>query len=85
MLHSLVSQALYERALTAHCLEGSLWEEYLTYLDTCLKIEGVSLPAYQRAVRNCPWSPAIWAGYIRTLGRNILGNHLAIRQIPYGT
>jgi len=62
-------QLLYERTLTDHCLDGTIWEEYLAYLDTNLRIETVCLPVYERAVRNCPWSPAIWADYMRSLER----------------
>jgi hypothetical protein len=69
--NDVVSQTLYERAVTEHCLEAGLWEDYLAYLDFSLRIEAVSLPAYQRAVRNCPWSERIWSGYIRTLGKRI--------------
>ncbi len=66
---SCVGQSLYERALTQHCLEAELWAEYLSYLDTVLRLETVSLPAHQRAVRNCPWDHSIWSSYIRALGK----------------
>jgi len=62
-------QLLYERAVTSHCLDSTVWEEYLNYLDTNLRIDTVSLPVYERAVRNCPWSQAIWTDYIRALER----------------
>jgi len=62
-------QLLYERALTDHCLDGDVWLEYLNYIDSNLKIDTVSIPVYQRAVRNCPWSAAIWSNYITALER----------------
>jgi len=62
-------QCLFERAISSHCLEADLWVQYLAYLDTTLKIDTVSLPVYERAVRNCPWSSVIWCGYLRSLER----------------
>jgi len=62
-------QVLYERAVTPHCLESTLWDEYLTYLETNLKISTVSLPVYHRAIRNCPWALDIWCRYLRALER----------------
>lgn len=62
-------QCLYERAISDHCLEGDLWVQYLVYIDTTLKIDTVSLPVYERAVRNCPWSSVIWSSYLRSLER----------------
>lgn len=62
-------QIIFERAITVHCLESTIWSQYLTYLDSTLKISTVSLPVYERAIRNVPWSVEIWCDYIRSLER----------------
>jgi len=62
-------QMIFERAITVHCLESSVWSQYLTYLDSSLKISTVSLPVFARAVRNVPWSVEIWCSYLRSLER----------------
>jgi len=62
-------QMIFERAITIHCLESSLWSEYLTYLDSSLKISSVSLPVFARAIRNVPWAETIWCNYLRSLER----------------
>ncbi|TVY59352.1 putative RNA-binding protein [Lachnellula suecica] len=62
--------ALFERALasTPLGLEGSTWEDYLTFISTADKSQASSLPStlsvVQRAVRHCPWSGNLWARYI---------------------
>jgi len=63
------AQMIYERAIYAHCLEPHLWSQYLTYLDSTLKISSVSLPVFERAIRNVPWSIEIWCSYLRSLER----------------
>jgi len=62
-------QMIFERAITIHCLEASIWSQYLTYLDSSLKISTVSLPVFARAIRNVPWSVEIWCNYLRSLER----------------
>jgi len=62
-------QMLFERALVSHCLEPVIWIKYLDFLDSKLKISTVSLPVYDRAIRNVPWSTEIWCNYIRSLER----------------
>jgi len=62
-------QIIYERAVAAHCLESSFWLQYLSYLDSNIKISNVSLPVFERAVRNVPWSVEIWCDYLRSLER----------------
>ncbi|KAK3753239.1 hypothetical protein QZH41_004454 [Actinostola sp. cb2023] len=63
-------QCLYERALKENCLVGDLWIEYTGYLDSKLKISSVVLPAYKRALRNCPWVSVLWQNYMRALERS---------------
>lgn len=62
-------QMIFERAITAHCLVTQLWEDYISYLESNLKISSVSLPVYERAIRNCPWSVEIWGQYLRAMER----------------
>jgi len=62
-------QMIFERAITVHCLDSSIWSQYLKYLDSTLKISTVSLPVFERAVRNVPWSADIWCNYLRSLER----------------
>ena len=62
-------QQLYERAITSNCLVDSLWSDYLTYLDTSIRIPEVSVEVYKRAVRNVPWCLEVWCNYLRGLER----------------
>ena len=62
-------QSLYERAITANCLVDSLWSDYVTYLDTNIRIPEVVLAVFKRAIRNVPWCLDIWTNYLRALER----------------
>lgn len=62
-------QCLFERRITDHCLEPTVWVEYLNYLNRTLKIDSVSLAVHERAIRNCPWSSELWVSYLRSLER----------------
>ncbi len=63
-------RSLCERRITRHCLEPRVWTEYLRYLDSTFKDADASLPVYERASRNCPWSGEIWVSYLRCLERH---------------
>ncbi|CAN8015523.1 unnamed protein product [Ixodes persulcatus] len=63
-------QSLYERAISDHCLVPELWERYMAYLDTKLKVDAVSLPCHERSVRNCPWSSSLWVSHLKALERS---------------
>ncbi len=63
-------RSLCERRITDHCLVPSAWSEYLRYLEKTFSDPSVSLAAYKRAVRNCPWSADVWVDYLRHLERN---------------
>jgi hypothetical protein len=39
--------------------------------DTVLKAKSQACEAYERAVRNCPWSVALWLGYARASERSL--------------
>ena len=58
-------QCLYERAVAEHCLVAQVWEEYIAYLESTIKIETVITPVYTRAIRNCPWAVELWCGQLR--------------------
>ena len=60
---------LYERALAELSLQAFLWLDYVTYLETDLKIEEVLDPVFKRAVRNVPWCSQIWQMRIRAYER----------------
>ncbi|XP_076434791.1 spliceosome associated factor 3, U4/U6 recycling protein-like [Babylonia areolata] len=63
-------QCLFERAILDNCLVPDLWLQYTKYLDEKLKIRSISMAAYDRALRNCPWSGALWRNYVLALERN---------------
>ena len=56
---------LYERAITELSLESSIWLDYITYLESTIKIEQVLDPVFHRAARNVPWCSEIWKKRIR--------------------
>lgn len=60
-------QNIYERALIENCLKEELWLDYAKYMDQVIKIRDMSIPVYERAVRNCPWCLQLWVGYVRAL------------------
>lgn len=62
-------QSLYERAITANCLVDRLWSDYVTYLDTNIRVPEVVLSVLKRAIRNVPWCLDIWCTYLRALER----------------
>ena len=62
-------QCLYERAVAEHCLVAGVWEEYIAYLESTIKIETVITPVYTRAIRNCPWAVELWCGQLRAYER----------------
>lgn len=70
-------QCLYERGITCEPLNCELWLKYLTYLEKKVKIEDISVKAFKRASRNCPWYGSIWSGYIRCQERY----HQTLEQI----
>ena len=73
-------QQLFERAISDHCLQASLWSEYLLYLESNLNIPDVCLRVFNRAIRNVPWCKDIWCDYLRALER-FKQPHSEIRNI----
>ncbi|XP_077016231.1 spliceosome associated factor 3, U4/U6 recycling protein isoform X1 [Tamandua tetradactyla] len=62
-------QLIFERALVENCLVPDLWIRYSQYLDRQLKVEDLVLSVHSRAVRNCPWTVALWSRYLLALER----------------
>ncbi|XP_046418418.1 squamous cell carcinoma antigen recognized by T-cells 3-like [Neodiprion fabricii] len=60
---------LYERAIAELSLEGSLWLEYITYMENNIKIQSILEPLYERATRNVPWYVVIWQKWLRAYER----------------
>ncbi|ORY01547.1 hypothetical protein K493DRAFT_405534 [Basidiobolus meristosporus CBS 931.73] len=56
----------YERALQIHCLDPTLWDEYIVYLLGHFRIQSVVPKVCERSVRNCPWSGDLWSHVVRT-------------------
>ncbi|THD24534.1 Squamous cell carcinoma antigen recognized by T-cells 3 [Fasciola hepatica] len=55
---------LFERAVTAHCLSPTIWLRFINYLEDVLGVDKLRLlRTFARAVRNCPWSVALWVRY----------------------
>ena len=52
-----------------HLCCDQFWEKYCRYLEQTLKIKSVSLAAYKRATRNCPWCAKLWKDYMLLLER----------------
>lgn len=62
-------KCLYERALTDHPLNASLWRDYIQYLSAYAKVPEDILSVCYRAVRNCPSEGVLWKYYIVELER----------------
>nr|XP_045609668.1 squamous cell carcinoma antigen recognized by T-cells 3-like isoform X1 [Procambarus clarkii] len=61
-------QSLYERAVTDHCLDVGLWEEYVTFIMHQFPgLDYVVLPVCERSQRNCPWSATLCELHITAL------------------
>ncbi|CAG2256094.1 SART3 [Mytilus edulis] len=60
---------LYERSVQENCLEPEVWINYTQYLDAKLRDETLSIPVFERSVRNCPWCSQLWSDYLLTLER----------------
>ncbi|KAK8726198.1 hypothetical protein OTU49_010418 [Cherax quadricarinatus] len=61
-------QSLYERAVTDHCLDVGLWEEYVRFvMHQFPGLDYVVLPVCERSQRNCPWSATLCDLHITAL------------------
>ncbi|XP_004843681.3 squamous cell carcinoma antigen recognized by T-cells 3 isoform X1 [Heterocephalus glaber] len=63
-------QLIFERALVENCLVPDLWIRYSQYLDRQLKVKDLVLSVHSRAVRNCPWTVALWSRYLMAMERH---------------
>uniref|UniRef100_A0A4X1SNU1 Spliceosome associated factor 3, U4/U6 recycling protein n=2 Tax=Sus scrofa TaxID=9823 RepID=A0A4X1SNU1_PIG len=63
-------QLIFERALVENCLVPDLWIRYSQYLDRQLKVKDLVLSVHSRAVRNCPWTVALWSRYLLAMERH---------------
>ncbi|XP_039075840.1 squamous cell carcinoma antigen recognized by T-cells 3 isoform X1 [Hyaena hyaena] len=63
-------QLIFERALVENCLVPDLWVRYSQYLDRQLKVKDLVLSVHNRAVRNCPWTVALWSRYLLAMERH---------------
>ncbi|XP_047552927.1 squamous cell carcinoma antigen recognized by T-cells 3 isoform X1 [Lutra lutra] len=63
-------QLIFERALVENCLVPDLWIRYTQFLDRQLKVKDLVLSVHNRAVRNCPWTVALWSRYLLAMERH---------------
>ncbi|KAI8079778.1 uncharacterized protein BX664DRAFT_202234 [Halteromyces radiatus] len=56
---------LYERAVAIYCTDVGLWEDYICFMMESAHVLVFLKPIALRAVRNCPWSGALWAHLAR--------------------
>lgn len=63
-------QLIFERALVENCLVPDLWIRYSRYLDRQLRVKDLVLSVHSRAVRNCPWTVALWTRYLLAMERH---------------
>lgn len=61
-------RVIFERAISEFPVSDVLWKEYLKYLEFAAQTH--LLNACKRALRNCPYSGAIWSIYIRTISQD---------------
>lgn len=55
---------LFERAITAHCLNPNIWLQFAEYLEFNLSSDVQRLiRLLARSIRNCPWSVDLWQRY----------------------
>lgn len=69
-------QLIFERALVENCLVPDLWIRYSQYLDRQLKVKDLVLSVHSRAVRNCPWTVALWSRYLLAMERHGLDHQM---------
>eukprot|EP00727_Mastigamoeba_balamuthi_P006667 m51a1_g2620 putative squamous cell carcinoma antigen recognized by t-cells 3 (805) ;mRNA; r:532367-535508 len=63
-------QCLYERAVKIYLLVPDLWLLYIKFAEKKIaSSQATILSIYERAVRNCASSGALWAGYLRCTER----------------
>ncbi|KAJ3267267.1 Splicing factor [Chytriomyces hyalinus] len=58
-------RTLYERAIAIHFLDASVWESYIVFLMTKMRVQSIIMSVLDRAVRNCNWSGELWGHRLR--------------------
>ncbi len=51
---------VYERTLATNPLDASMWNSYMEYLLSHVKMSAILENVSSRAVRNCPWTADVW-------------------------
>ncbi|ORY53253.1 hypothetical protein BCR33DRAFT_711581 [Rhizoclosmatium globosum] len=67
-----VARVVWERMVAVHFLVEQVWERYLVFLVTRMKVLPVLKGVVERAVRNCGWSGELWGHRLR-IGESVLG------------
>ncbi|KND03481.1 uncharacterized protein SPPG_00965 [Spizellomyces punctatus DAOM BR117] len=62
-------RTLYERAISVHCLNPTLWDAYIIDMSNMFQIGVVLIPLAERSVRNCNWAADLWCHYFRIMER----------------
>ncbi|KAI8109130.1 hypothetical protein M9435_005544 [Picochlorum sp. BPE23] len=60
-------RVVFERAISEFPVADVLWKDYLKYLEFAAQPH--LLNACERALRNCPYSGALWSVYVRSLSK----------------
>ncbi|KAJ3057547.1 Splicing factor [Rhizophlyctis rosea] len=60
-------RALYERAVTIHCLDPSVWDAYIIDMMSLLQVSVILLGLTERAVKNCYMASDLWSHRIRIM------------------
>lgn len=58
--HVFSIKSLYERALGYYQFDVEIWDSYIAFLVTSLRVESVIMGVVKRATRHCYWEPKIW-------------------------
>ena len=75
-------QLAYERAVAVFPVTHFLWIQYAKYMEQHLaRLPRLVHAVYRRALRNCPWVGALWAGALRAAER--LGSPESDQQSLY--
>ncbi len=76
------AQLAYERAVAVFPVTHFLWSQYAKYMEQHLgRMPQLVHAVYRRALRNCPWVGALWAGALRAAER--LGSPESDQQSLY--
>lgn len=71
-------RVVFERAISEFPVADVLWRNYLKYLEFAEQTR--LLNACKRALRNCPYSGALWSIYIRSLSKNGVVGDKAVHE-----